>query len=826
MTNNKNYMKFLKFYNKKNKIKKIKNCSYKKLFCMNHYLRTGSNKRKKFLKKQYISTISVKKRLKCAWPKLINCSNFIIKDKKNIPLIKSYPKINRTSIAPTPWVIDSIFSFLKKFFFKKQNSKILSKNKKKKYLEKWEIVGIIRRYVFLILILSQTSIATYKLNSILPYKDISWSYTIYLFNKNIFLIIKYFSPYILQIFVLILFYILFFWVSASFWTAFMGFYQLITKKDEYNISNKSIVKEIKKNHRTAILMPICNEDVERVFAGLRATYESILSTGKIKFFDIYILSDSYNTDICMSEQKSWIDLCSETGFIGNIFYRRRNRRVKQKSGNIDDFCRRWGKNYSYMVILDADSIMSGKCLVKLVSLMESNPRAGIIQSIPKASGMNTLYARYHQFSTRVYGPLFTAGMHFWQLGESHYWGHNAIIRIKPFIKYCVLSPLPGNGIFSGSILSHDFVEAALMRRAGWSVWIAYDIPGSYEEPPPNLLDELKRDRRWCHGNLMNFRLFFMNGLHPVHRVVFLTGVMSYLSAPLWFAFLILSTILQIIYNIEFMCCFKINSYFYIIPYLHLEASIGLFFITLLLLLLPKFFSVILIISKNSIQYGGTRCFILSIILEIFLSMMFSPIKMMFHTFFIFRAFFGFSLSWKSPKRRDFSTSWKESIKSHIVQVVIGLIWSFLIIFFMTIKSLFIFFPIIFSLIISPLISVYSSYVKIGLIFKNFGLLLIPEEKYPPKEIINTKKYFKINKNKSLKNGFFQAILHPVYNALAVAMASSRHNSSILIDLNRKKFLDLILIKGLNKLNMIEKLTVLNDPIILTKLHFIYLLNNQ
>ncbi len=188
--------------------------------------------------------------------------------------------------------------------------------------------------------------------------------------------------------------------------------------------------------------------------------------------------------------------------------------MKRKSGNIDDFCRRWGSQYSYMVVLDADSVMTGDCLCGLVRLMEANPNAGIIQSSPKASGMDTLYARCQQFATRVYGPLFTAGLHFWQLGESHYWGHNAIIRVKPFIEHCALAPLPGEGSFAGSILSHDFVEAALMRRAGWGVWIAYDLPGSYEELPPNLLDELKRDRRWCHGNLMNFRLFPGEGYAP------------------------------------------------------------------------------------------------------------------------------------------------------------------------------------------------------------------------------------------------------------------------------------------------------------------------
>ncbi len=224
-----------------------------------------------------------------------------------------------------------------------------------------------------------------------------------------------------------------------------------------------------------------------------------------------------------------------------LFYRRRERRVKRKSGNIDDFCRRWGALYRYMVVLDADSVMSGQCLATLVRLMEARPDAGIIQTAPSAVGRDTLHARIQQFANQVYGPLFTAGLHYWQLGESHYWGHNAIIRLAPFMKHCVLAPLPGRGALAGEILSHDFVEAALMRRAGYGVWIAYDLPGSYEEMPSNLIEEVGRDRRWCHGNLMNARLMFAPGMHPVHRTVFLTGALAYLSAPLWAGFLALST---------------------------------------------------------------------------------------------------------------------------------------------------------------------------------------------------------------------------------------------------------------------------------------------
>ena len=210
-----------------------------------------------------------------------------------------------------------------------------------------------------------------------------------------------------------------------------------------------------------------------------------------------------------------------------MYYRLRTRRTHRKAGNVADFCRRWGKDYRYMVVLDADSVMSGDCLTSMVKLMEANPTAGIIQTATQAIGHVTLHARAQQFASRVTGRLFTLGMQFWQLGESHYWGHNAIIRVEPFMQHCALAPIKGTGGMSGGIMSHDFVEAALMRRAGWHVWLVADLVGSYEQQPPDLLAELQRDRRWCQGNLQNARLMAEPGLHPVHRAMFATGTMAY-----------------------------------------------------------------------------------------------------------------------------------------------------------------------------------------------------------------------------------------------------------------------------------------------------------
>eukprot|EP01036_Dinobryon_divergens_P042451 gene42451-56412_t len=360
-----------------------------------------------------------------------------------------------------------------------------------------------------------------------------------------------------------LFALLFAWVSAGCVTAVMGFIVTVRgssgpfgrrgtahterQGDPFTLSALSAGHTpIGPDARTAVIMPICNEDVATVFAGLRATCESIAQTGARRIFDVFVLSDTGNADLRAAELLAWQglrDTLKAEGSDIRVYYRWRQRRTARKAGNVADFCRRWGKSYRYMVVLDADSVMSGSCIVSMAKLMEANPSAGIIQTATQAIGHVTLHARAQQFASRVTGRLFTLGMQYWQLGESHYWGHNAIIRVAPFMQHCALAPIPGKGGLAGGIMSHDFVEAALMRRAGYHVWLVADLIGSYEQQPPDLLAELQRDRRWCQGNLQNARLMAEPGIHSVHRAMFVTGTMAYVSAPLWLAFLTLGTAL-------------------------------------------------------------------------------------------------------------------------------------------------------------------------------------------------------------------------------------------------------------------------------------------
>jgi membrane glycosyltransferase len=659
-------------------------------------------------------------------------------------------------------------------------------------LGSWHRVAAVRRLAIAGLVVSQTYIAANFMSAVLPYH----------------------GAHALEIALLILFTILFAWVSVGFWTAIAGFLLLLLGRDEYAISRSAAADAtIDPAARVAIVMPIRNEDVVRVHAGLRATYESLARTGELGHFDFFVLSDSSEPDTRVAELAAWAGLCRAVGGFGRVYYRWRQHRIKRKSGNIGDFCRRWGRSYRYMVVLDADSVMSGSCLTTLLRLIEASPNAGIIQTAPCAAGRDTFYARVQQFATRVYGPLFTAGLHFWHLGESHYWGHNAIIRLAPFMRHCALRRLPGRGALSGEILSHDYVEAALMRRAGWAVWLAYDLRGSYEEMPPNLVDELKRDRRWCQGNLMNFRLFLMKGLHPAHRAVFISGVMAYLSALLWFAFLILSTAVVAVQSLTEPEYF-VQPYqlFPLWPEWHPEWAVALFGATALLLFLPKLLAVLLRCFRDAKHYGGAFKLTLSMSLEFVLSMLLAPIRMLFHSQFVISAFAGWPIQWHSPPREDAQTSWLEALRRHGWQTLLGVAWAAGV-YALDPSYLWWLMPIVGALMLSIPLSVYTSRVTLGRRLRDKRLFVIPEELNPPPEI---RSMMQGVRNALPVPGFVDAVVDPLINALACAAGTARATRAR--SGNDERLVRAALLEGPDALTDAQKNLLLGNALALSRLH--------
>lgn len=711
------------------------------------------------------------------------------------------PPLARASMSPTPWSGNPLrraYRGLRARWAGKRGllTRAAQASTPAPPKSRWRVAARNRRIVLGVLTVAQALGATYYMQAILPYKG-TLAVEHWLVGA-----------------ILALYLVLFMWVGLGFWTALMGFFVLLRGDDKQSINaSVGLDQPIPADARCAILLPICNEDVARVFAGLRATIESVDATDAAGNFDYFILSDTSDPDTRVAEVEAWRDLCVALKGYGRVFYRRRTHRIKRKSGNVADWCRRWGSRYKTMVVMDADSVMSGGCLKRLVQLMEARPNAGIIQSAPRASGRDTLYARIQQFATRVYGPLFTAGLHYWQLGESHYWGHNAIIRVAPFMRHCALGRLPGKGAMAGEILSHDFVEAALMRRAGWSVWIAYDLPGSYEEMPPNLLDELKRDRRWCQGNLQNFRLFFTRGLHPAHRAVFMTGVMAYLSAPLWFLFLVLSTaLLYVNANVEPVYFTEPYQLFPQWPEWHPEWALRLFGITAGLLFLPKVLAALLILFKRKErrEFGGGAALVVSLFCEMLFSALLAPVRMLFHTRFVVSALLGIAIQWKSPPREDAATPWSEAIQRHGMGTLLGGVWLYFI-YQLNPELIYWLIPVAGSLLVSIPLSVFSSRARWGRAARYAPLFLIPEESAPPPELRRLQMLMR--EAPDYRGGFSRALHSPLTQALIYALAPTNRSTVL-----SARSLEAAVASGTDTLDLPQRNRLLNQREALARAH--------
>jgi membrane glycosyltransferase len=508
--------------------------------------------------------------------------------------------------------------------------------------------------------------------------------------------------------------LLFAWVGVGCVTAAMGAWAA-WRGDLFSPTGNMARTPIDAAARTAIVMPICNEDIGAVFAGLRATCESLAATGALQLFDVFVLSDTADPALRAAEEHAWRRLCAMLGEpadgSGRLFYRWRKRRVKRKSGNVADFCRRWGRNYRYMVVLDADSTMSGDALVQLVRLMEAHPRAGIMQTLPQVANPGTLHARAQRFASRVTGQLFARGMAWWQLGDAHYWGHNAILRVEPFMRHCALARLPGRGGLSGEILSHDFVEAALMGRMGHEVWLVPELGGSWEQSPANLIDELQRDRRWCQGNLQNLRLVAEPGWRGAHRAMFAVGALSYAVAPLWLGFTVLG-----------LGSDGRNA-----------GDTSLWLLTLALLVLPRVLGVAVVLArKEAGAFGGVSQLAGSALLELLLSTLQAPLRMLAHCVYVFGALTGLKLEWKSPPRGAEAPQWGDVTRRLGGVILLPIATGLALLQRSAAVALA---PMWLPLSMAVPFVVLTGHPRAGGLAKRLGLLRTPEERTRPRPLV-------------------------------------------------------------------------------------------
>ena len=517
------------------------------------------------------------------------------------------------------------------------------------------------------------------------------------------------------------------WIALAFTSAIVGFIWLLFFQPGPAPMPRSLAK------KTAIVMPIYNEAPSRVFGAVQAIAEDVARSGLGDNFDYFFLSDTTNPDIWIAEERAFLSMRARMGESFRIYYRHRAKNTARKAGNIADFVTRWGGHYEHMVVLDADSLMTGHSIVCLTAAMEADPDAGIIQTLPLIINRNTLFARQQQFAARLYGPVIAAGLSAWMGRDGNYWGHNAIIRTRAFAAHCGLPDLKGKPPFGGHILSHDFVEAALIRRAGYAVYMLPTLGGSYEESPPSLIDLSARDRRWAQGNLQHLRVLPAKGLHLATRQHIITGIMSYLASPLWMAQLLIGLVLVL--QTRYIRPEYFTSQFTLFPaWPRFDAvrSLSLFELTLAILLAPKLFGLLVgLVQKQTRQAaGGWFPLVSSTLFEIILSALLAPIMMLIQSGSVTQILLGRDTGWNPQRRDDGSIPLKDIIRRHRSHVFLGLIS--LMGGLMISPSLVAWMsPTIAGLILAIVISWASGQLFIGLWLKKIGLLKTPEEASVP-----------------------------------------------------------------------------------------------
>ncbi|HME26040.1 MAG TPA: glucans biosynthesis glucosyltransferase MdoH [Acetobacteraceae bacterium] len=478
----------------------------------------------------------------------------------------------------------------------------------------------------------------------------------------------------LAIFMLALFLALFAWIALSFTSALAGFCSLLAGGGcRLGTGQGAPLPHLMS--RTALLMPTYNEQPARIMAGLQAIRESLGETGAAEAFDLFILSDTTDPAIWIAEEAGFLALRERTGGYGSIFYRRRPKNVARKSGNIADWVTRFGGAYVQFLILDADSLMTGETLVRLAGAMERHPDVGLIQTLPIITGATTLFARVQQFAGRVYGPLIAHGIAWWHGAEGNYWGHNAMIRTRAFAEQAGLPELSGRKPFGGPIMSHDFVEAALMRRGAWAVHMVPGVRGSYEEVPPTLTDLAVRDRRWCQGNLQHLAVLPTRGLAAMSRLHLLTGIGSYITAPLWLLFILTGIMIAVQARFVPPDYFpQGKSLFPQWPVIDPVRAMWMFVGTMALLLVPKLLGCVAILLRREERRRWRLARLVGgILYETLVAGLIAPVVMLTQTIDVAAIVLGRDSGWNAQRRDDGVIPARETRRLYRRHTLLGLL---------------------------------------------------------------------------------------------------------------------------------------------------------
>jgi membrane glycosyltransferase len=492
--------------------------------------------------------------------------------------------------------------------------------------------------------------------------------------------------------------------------------------------------ETRVEQRTALIMPVYNENPAGTFSALFAMAEALLereATG----FEIFVLSDTTRPELYVKETAAYHALREKVGDRIRVWYRRRSDNVGRKVGNLHDFVTKWGGRYDFMIVLDADSLLAPDTLVTLAREMAADPNLGLLQTVPRLAGGKTLFARLQQFAGRVYGPIVARGISSWQGNDGNYWGHNAIVRVRAFAAAAGLPVLPGKKPFGGAILSHDFVEAALLRRAGWAVRMLPTLGGSWEDSPPSLLDAAARDRRWAQGNIQHLAVFWSQGFTWSNRAHMGIGVMSYLASPLWFALIVvgLGTAGHIA-TVQFEYFTDEMSLFPRWPLFDSERMIRLFVIAMVTLMTPKILGVLrAFIDWELLRTVNPLRVLLGAVAETILSALYAPIMMMMQVRQVSEILIGQDSGWSTQSRKHARTPWGTLFRRHWLQTLSGIVVSVVLLYVS--PDLFVWMsPALVGLVFALPLSAASGSAALATITRVLGFLSVPEEVNVPRVI--------------------------------------------------------------------------------------------
>jgi membrane glycosyltransferase len=467
----------------------------------------------------------------------------------------------------------------------------------------------------------------------------------------------------LDLLILVLFAATLPWSVIGFWNATIGFLIMRFARDPIaavlpaarKVSGKEPITA-----STAILLCIRNEVPERVIRNLEPMMADLVTAGVGERFHVYVLSDTADATIAGQEDASFAALAKQWDGRLALTYRRRADNAGFKAGNVRDFCERWGDRHDLAVTLDADSFMPAAAILRLVRIMQADAGIGILQGLVVGLPSTSAFARIFQFGMRLGMRSWTIGSAWWQGDCGPYWGHNAAVRLKPFIAHCRLPEIERRGPLGGPILSHDHIEAVLMRRAGYEVRALPEEELGWEENPPTLLEFIRRDLRWCQGNMQYWPFLRLPGLAPVSRFQIAFALIWFLASPAWIGLLLVSTA---------AVALKGPAHF-----VRPGAGYLLLAVVIVMWFAPKLATVIDVLSRPAVRraFGGTARFLASVAVETVFFLLLSPIMWVGHTLFLGGLLFGRTIGWIGQTRDDHAVPLALAVHNLWPQALLGI----------------------------------------------------------------------------------------------------------------------------------------------------------